>query len=63
MDNFFDYSIEDDRFIIEYNVGGIYTVVDKLKGEEFIMDNVDADTSLKDLLQMLHDHAQDEEDE
>lgn len=61
MDNFFDYSIEDERFSIEYNVGGIYTVVDKKTGEEFIIDNVDADTSLEDLLQMLHDQTEDEE--
>ena len=47
--------IEDDRFIIEYNIGGIYVVTNKETGEEFIMDNVDADTSLKDLLYMVNE--------
>lgn len=49
------YYIEDDRFIIEYNIGGIYVVTNKKTGEEFIMDNVDADTSLKDLLYMINE--------
>jgi hypothetical protein len=56
-----DYYIEDDRFLIEYNIGGIYVVTDKKSGEEFIMDNVDADTSLKDLLYMVHEFYGDEE--
>jgi hypothetical protein len=56
-----DYYIEDDRFLIEYNIGGIYVVTDKKTGEEFIMDNVDADTSLKDLLYMVHEFYGDEE--
>lgn len=50
-----EYYIEDDRFSIEYNVGGIYVVTNKETGEEFIMDNVDADTSLKDLLHMVNE--------
>ena len=49
------YYIEDDRFLIEYTIGGIYVVTNKETGEEFIMDNVDADTSLKDLLYMVNE--------
>jgi hypothetical protein len=55
------YSIEDDRFIIEYCLGGIYSVVDKLTKEEFILDNIDASSSLKDVLQLVYAQLEDEE--
>jgi hypothetical protein len=55
------YSIEDDRFIIEYCLGGIYSVVDKLTKKEFILDNIDASSSLEDVLQLVYAQLEDEE--
>ena len=51
----FDYGVEDERFIITYKVDNIYSVVDKLNGTNYILDNVDCDTTPTDLLQMLYD--------
>ncbi len=57
----FNYGIEDDRFYIEYQVGNIYLVRDKLKGEDYILDNIDCDTTPSDLLQIMYEKLEDEE--
>ena len=57
----FNYGIEDDRFYIEYQMGNIYLVKDKLKREDYVLDNIDSDTTPEDLLQMLYDQLEDEE--
>jgi hypothetical protein len=36
-------------------------VKDKLKGEDYVLDNIDCDTTPSDLLQMLYDQLEDEE--
>lgn len=56
----FDYGVEDERFIITYEVDNIYSVVDKLNGTNYIIDNVDCDMTPTDLLQMLYDQLEDE---
>jgi hypothetical protein len=48
----FYYGVEDDRFIVEYQMGDIYVLTDKQTGEEFILDNIDSDTTPTDILQM-----------
>lgn len=57
----FNYGVEDDRFYIEYQMGNIYLVKDKLKGEDYVLDNIDSDTTPEDLLKMLYDELEDEE--
>lgn len=57
----FNYGVEDDRFIITYEINNIYSVVDKLTGDEYVLDNIDCDTTPTDLLQMLYDQLEDKE--
>lgn len=58
----FNYGVEDDRFIVEYQMGDIYVLTDKQTGEEFILDNIDSDTTPTDILQMWYEKLEDEED-
>lgn len=58
----FNYGVEDDRFIVEYQMGDIYVLTDKQTGEEFILDNIDSDTTSTDILQMWYEKLEDEED-
>lgn len=58
----FDYGVEDDRFIIEWICGTIYTITDKLEDKKFVVDNIDCDTSPIQLLQMWYERLEDEED-
>ena len=48
----FDYGVEDDRFVIEWICGTIYTITDKLEDKKFVVDNIDCDTTPTQLLQM-----------
>lgn len=58
----FDYGVEDDRFIVEWMFGTVYTITDKLEDKKFVVDNIDCDTSPIQLLQMWHERLKDEED-
>ena len=58
----FDYGVEDDRFIIEWMFGTVYTITDKLENKKFVVDNIDSDTTPTDILQMWYDKLEDEED-
>lgn len=58
----FNYGVEDDRFIIEWMSGTVYTITDKLKDKKFVVDNIDCDTSPIQLLQMWYERLEDEED-
>ena len=58
----FDYGVEDDRFVIEWMFGTVYTITDKLEDKKFVVDNIDCDTTPTQLLQMWYDKLEDEED-
>lgn len=58
----FDYGVEDDRFVIEWMFGTVYTITDKLEDRKFVVDNIDSDTTPTDILQMWYEKLEDEED-
>ena len=55
----FNYGVEDDNFIITYIEGNSYSIKCKLTDIEYVIDNVDCDTTPNDLLDMIYEQVED----
>ena len=55
----FNYGVEDDNFIVKYIEGNSYSIKCKLTNTEYVVDNVDCDTTPNDLLDMIYEQVED----